>query len=906
MAKRTLNLHPFGELLLKYRLRKPGLSQRNLAELAGYDQAILVRMAQGKKDLTGPSGRERVVRLIETLANQGILTTLDEANELLLAANSPPLFERQPDEARLLTRLTQASTGHRVRRTNLPAPLTRFIGRTQEISEIRSHLNQIRLVTLKGPGGCGKTRLAQRVASDVLLLYPDGVWYVELAALTDPSLIAENVARVFGFTSADQKALDQLVALLRDKNSLLILDNCEHLINELAAFATQLLSQCAQLTILATSREALNVDGELTWGVPPMQLNEAIDLFIDRATLARPKESIQNDESSIADICNRLDGMPLAIELAAALLSTMSLSEILTRLNDRFALLTSGRRSALPRHQTLRALIDWSHDLLNEQERIVFRRLGVFTGGWTMMLAQSVVTAKIDADQEVPESSAPSRQDVLAILVKLAQKSLIITNEQGTEGETRYGYLETIRQYALERLKEANELERMQFEHAKACEHLAWTSDKIIQSPQQNKWFHKLDREFPNFRQAIDWSFGTGQHDELACNVFGGLHQFLVLATSYITEARRWCRLALEKMPASLNPAAQGYIYLLPSWVDELSIDESIANMRRAVACFERTADPALIALGKSNLGKLIARNAPDTTEGMQLLNEALTLVKASNDTWNLQIVLAQMGHVAAAQKEFAKTLRLFSEVRLLAYETDNFDGIIFIEYFIAITYMQELRFDVALPHLEKARLAASRENDALTALWAQAQQALIACYNDNLDGALSLGESALKDARERIPPWHCKLGLYVLARIYVKAAQIDKAFKLLRELFAILKQRVAVKRGWYGVFFDVVGCLAVSKEDPHAAALFFGIADVEFELVSSAAIMSPATEIDAFNGYRALYHVFGNQPYIDHARGTLGEEDYAMAYDEGRATSLESAISRWLAFAEQWSEQDA
>jgi NB-ARC domain len=361
-SSKSAQRHPFAQLLAQYRQRKPGLTQTRLAELAGYDQAIMVRMCQGKKDLTGPSGRERVVRLIEALANQGTLTTLDEANALLLAASMPPLFEPQPVEAQLIQRLSQSGDRprHYVRRTNLPAPMTNFVGRTQEVADIRRLLNESRLLTLTGAGGCGKTRLAQQVAADVLIRYTNGVWYVELAALTHAHQVAENVARIFGLTVTEQSAFEQLVDFLRDRHALVVLDNCEHLIDAVAAFAVMLLQSCPRLSLLTTSRELLNVDGEMAWRVPPMPIDEAARLFVNRASAARPSLQLGIHDARVRDICQRLEGMPLAIELAASRLYGMSLEDIATRLGDRFNLLVGGRRGVIPRHQTLRALIDWS------------------------------------------------------------------------------------------------------------------------------------------------------------------------------------------------------------------------------------------------------------------------------------------------------------------------------------------------------------------------------------------------------------------------------------------------------------------------------------------------------------------------------------------------------------------
>ncbi|MEO6063875.1 MAG: NB-ARC domain-containing protein, partial [Thermoflexales bacterium] len=433
--------HPFGELLTQYRRRKPGLTQTRLAELSGYDQAILVRMCQGKKDLTGPSGRERVVRLIETLADQGALTLLEEASALLLAADMTPLFERQPNEARLMARLSRTQAGQ-PRRTNLPASLASFVGRADEIAEVRRLLGATRLLTLTGSGGCGKTRLAQRVAADALIAYTDGVWYVELAALTDPEVIPDEVGRALGLVASDQISLERVVEYLRERRLLLALDNCEHLIDAVASFAVTLLRACPRITILTTSREALGVEGETPWRVPSMRPAEAGRLFEARAAAARGGAELGAQTDLVEHICRRLDGMPLAIELAAARLQTLSLADVSARLDDRFNLLSGGRRGVMPRQQTLRATLDWSYDTLSDAEKVVFARLGVFMGGCAIAQAEQVI-----AD----EALRPT--EVLSAMAQLAQKSLVMTDVNA--GETRYRLLETVREYALEKLNAA-------------------------------------------------------------------------------------------------------------------------------------------------------------------------------------------------------------------------------------------------------------------------------------------------------------------------------------------------------------------------------------------------------------------------------------------------------------------
>ncbi len=305
-------------MLAQLRHRSPGLTQSRLAELNGYDQAILVRMNAGGKDLTGPSGRERVNRILQTLVQLGVHLTLDEANELLASAVMPPLFGQQPTEAQLLARLSPSPNGRKAIRTNLPAPLSGFVGRSAELAVARDLLAGTRLLTLTGSGGCGKTRLSQRLAAEVMYQFADGIWVVELASVLDPAQIAPAVVAAIGLALGEKIALDRLQEYLTDRMALIILDNCEHLIEGVAAFVLAILRGCPRITILATSREALNIEGETPWRVPPLRPAEAEELFVKRAAAARHEAPVQATNPLVRDICRQLDGMPLAIELAEA------------------------------------------------------------------------------------------------------------------------------------------------------------------------------------------------------------------------------------------------------------------------------------------------------------------------------------------------------------------------------------------------------------------------------------------------------------------------------------------------------------------------------------------------------------------------------------------------------------
>jgi predicted ATPase len=355
-------------------------------------------------------------------------------------------------------------------RTLLPVPLTSFVGREAEVAEVGSLLSTVRLLTLTGPGGIGKTRLAVEVARRLAESYPDGVCFVDLAAVAAPELVPAAAAQSLGVHDAGGRPLeDQLAFALRGRTVLLLLDNCEHVLEPCARLVDLLLRQAPGLRVLATSRELLGVSGETVWRVPPLAVPsageearpldlercEAVRLFLERAHLGHASFALTDANGApVAQICRRLDGMPLAIELAAARLRVLAVDQIAERLDDRFRLLTTGGRTALPRQQTLRATLDWSHDLLSETERTLFRRLAVFAGSITLEAAEAVC-----AGEDI------ARADVLDLLARLLDKSLVV-GEVGSDGTGRYRLLETARAYALERLGSTDELTSCQERYA--------------------------------------------------------------------------------------------------------------------------------------------------------------------------------------------------------------------------------------------------------------------------------------------------------------------------------------------------------------------------------------------------------------------------------------------------------
>ncbi|MGI8858084.1 MAG: ATP-binding protein [Thermomicrobiales bacterium] len=394
---------------------------------------------------------------------------------------------------------------------NLPTFLTRFIGRQDAVTTVTDLLGSHRLLTLTGPGGCGKTRLACAVtvacaASETPSAFPDGLWYIEFASLNDPALVPQAIAAVLGVREEPHRPLiETLRDALANRTALLLLDNCEHLIATVATIVDTLLCACPHLGILATSREALRVPGEMTWSVPSLSLpepadiatarhlevSEAVQLFVDRVRLQQPTFALADvNASAVAAICRRLDGMPLALELAAAHAHALTMHQLAARLDDALFLLTQGGRTVAPRHQTLRATLDWSYALLTDDERVVLRRLAVFAGGCDLATAEAICMGE-----------GIAREHVLALLAQLVEKSLVHVEER--DGTARYRLLETVRQYAEERLETSGEAGRIGHAHADWYRALAEAAGTGLIGREQQEWMDRLLPEQDNIRKAL-------------------------------------------------------------------------------------------------------------------------------------------------------------------------------------------------------------------------------------------------------------------------------------------------------------------------------------------------------------------------------------------------------------------
>jgi len=550
---------------------------------------------------------------------------------------------------------------------NLPTQTTTWVGRQRELAHAAELFETTRLLTLTGPGGSGKTRLALHIAADLLDRFPDGVWLVELESVSDPAGVGATVAAAAHIGERPgRSAVDSITSSLRSRQVLLILDNCEHLVAACAELAHALLRSCPRLTILATSREGLNVPGETLMPVPSLRVPdgdhlppldelgafEAIKLFVDRCTSHQPAFSLTEENAAdVVRICRRLDGVPLALELAAARVGVLSVAQLATRLDDRFRLLTGGGRTVVARQQTLRALIDWSHDLLTEPERVVFRRLSIFVRGWTLEAAEAVCAG-----------DGIEREAILDLLAHLVDKSLVMILEQ--PGAARYSMLETIREYAREKLVDSGEATVLRQRHFEYFFHYS------VDTPIWREFRAEVPRnygiEFENLRAALEWieAEPNSVDRELllvasmigpasAGGRIGELRRLLTAVLARSDPAARTLGRARALQSAATLAGMQGEIQIAAPYAQD------------AVQLLRELGDKHELAFALIS----IARN-PDPESSTRAMTESRALFEELDDQWGVAMLMfvvsdgaLQRGDYETARRGHAESLALFREI---------------------------------------------------------------------------------------------------------------------------------------------------------------------------------------------------------------------------------------------------
>jgi predicted ATPase/DNA-binding CsgD family transcriptional regulator len=761
---------------------------------------------------------------------------------------------------------------------NLPVQLTSFIGRDHELAEVKRLLTTTRLLTLTGSGGTGKTRLALQVAGEVLNQSADGVWFVELAPLSDPALVPVAIASALGVQQEQESPLlATLFDWLRPKQLLLFLDNCEHLIAACAAFADGALHSSREMRILATSREALGIAGETTYRVPsldsptPSQANSipfaqltqfpSVQLFSERAIQSLTSFQLTNaNAKSVAQICYRLDGIPLAIELAAARVKVLSAEKIAERLDDRFRLLTGGSRTALPRQQTLRGTIDWSHSLLSEPERLLLRRLSVFAGGWTLEAAEAICTDYGIASQEI-----------LDLLTHLVDKSLVLPD--GQAAETRYHMLETIRQYAREKLLEAQESERLRDQHLEYFVNLAERTEPILYTLQRLEWMPRLESEHDNWRAALEWA--CERDVETARWLAGLLRQFWYYG-DHLNEADAWYtrvlgageRLTMTKGTAlALLGAGTGFRMQLPT-------EETRTLLEQSVAIWQVLGDQPRLAEALLVLGSVLLP-LEQSEEACALFEANEAVFRQSARPLVLVYTLIYWARSwATARGENAKAKALFEESLSIGRRLRDPLALAYVYGNLGLWSLQSEDYEAArryqLESLDWSRQAGDRHPIALALGYVadvtnlQGDSAAAhAFYTEALALSRAIG-NRLYEARL----------LNRMGYLAVQKAAVAQAKLLLAESMAICRERAFQ----LGITECLVGYAELRRLQRQ---------------VEQAVRLLAAPALDPFHSITGnpFNHV-AYQRSIDAARLQLDKSAFAAAWAEGRALTLEQAVA--------------
>jgi predicted ATPase len=616
---------------------------------------------------------------------------------------------------------------------NLLTQLTSFVGRKAQLNEVAELLAADRLVTLTGAGGVGKTRLAIQVAAQMTGQLGDGVWYVDLAPITDPDLMAVTVARAVGLPDQPGRStMDTLLRFVHNRQMLVVLDNCQHLLDACADLAVALLGTAPGLTFLATSREPIGVAGEVSWRVPSLSLaGEAIDLFTDRAHRVRPDFAVGDDTAAVVgEICRRLDGVPLAIELAAARVRALSLAEILEGLHDRFRLLTGGARTGVRRQQTLRASVDWSHALLTLPERVLFRRLAVFFGGFDLDAARAVA-----GDDEVQPFQ------VLDQLGLLVDKSLLVVDDTG--GRTRYRLLETVRQYSLEELGESGEADAVRARHRDHYTTLA----ALLDAPAGGDYERRLGQaeiEIDNLRAAFAWS-RENSDIELALALASSLQPFWQ-ARGRLREGLAWFDAAL----ADLDAQQPGVTASVRALADKAVLDavylgaDSLDQAEQAVAIAREVNEPALLARALTACG-FIAGLDYNAEVARACFAEAIGLARAVGDRWRLSQILARQAVSAYAAGDLLGVRAAGQEGRDLADAIGDRFGSHMCRFYLGSA--QQLSGDLAGAAAQLGEVAAEAEaaHDEMGRVLSHGGQTLTLAYQGEAAAARAAAEATLE-----------------------------------------------------------------------------------------------------------------------------------------------------------------
>jgi non-specific serine/threonine protein kinase len=735
-------------------------------------------------------------------------------------------------------------------RHNLPAPRTSFVGREREIEEIERELETTRLLTLTGAGGCGKTRLALQAARDLVGSYTDGVWFVELAPLSEEELVAKAVARALDVPERPGGVLiDALADALRDREMLLLMDNCEHLVEAAARLVDLLLEACPRLRVLATSREALGVEGELRWRVPPLSVPgsadaphaeeleayESVRLFAQRARGRDPSFALgSRNAGPVAEICRTLEGVPLALELAAARVGTLSLEHISRRLEGSLELLTGGARTAAGRQRTLRGALDWSHELLSDEERLVFGRLSAFAGGWTL-----------EASEHVASGDGVQRGEVLDLLSALVEKSLVVAAPSAQEG-LRYRLLEPVRQYALERLEEGGEARATRYRHASFFLALAEDADPALEGPEQPGWLDRLDEEHDNIRAALSWLLEQEEGAEMALRMCAVVGEYWYLR-GHLEEGRMWLEGALAKpgRPSSARARALQKV----AWLAILQGD-----LDRAQGASEE-------GLGLRGIDLFRTGGGGSTAADLKIM---------------LAIAVSSRG-------EFDRAIELLDESLALSREVGSFRGSAVSLFCIGGVWRDRGDIERALPFFEEALATFRKIEDPSMIASVLTHLGTALLLKGDIDRARIVSEEAETMLREQNHRFYLVYALTSLGWVALVQNDANRTRTSFTEGLE-LSQEIGAKEAVPEIL-EGLACFAGTLGEAHRAATLLGAAQA----------MREATGLQQEPSAHAL-----EEAYLSAARSRLNEESWEAAFEVGQAMSLDEAAEYAMSVDQQ------
>jgi predicted ATPase len=705
-----------------------------------------------------------------------------------MSSFTPRAWKSQPGaeaEHRVEPPVEAPQPGDIVQSNNLPIASTAFIGREHDVADVKELLDRHRLVTLVGSGGVGKTRLALQVGTELLDRYSDGVWFVDLAPISDPELVSSVTAQALGMSQQEGVRVDEAIPLwLKRKKLLLIFDNCEHVVGTVVPMAAAILRAAPDVRILATSRQALDNSGEAIVRIPSLDAPTAIALFVARATLVDRSFTLTDDtEPIVADICRRLDGIPLAIELAAARVKVLSVTHLAQRLNERFKILTGGSSDALPRQKTLSALLDWSYDLLTAPEQLLFARLGIFAGGFGLDAATNVCAG--DGLDEI---------DILDLLGSLTDKSLVVADISGER--ERYRLLESTAAYAAEKLRASGERDALARRHAEYFRDQAIAADERFGTGSTFAWFAGVELELDNYRTALAWALTQGNDAALGGSIAGALGDLWKNA-GLVVEGRYWIELALERVSETGQPQVTARLWLALadySWGQRKHDEAERATQlyasigdARGVARAQRYFAFALYQIGRLDEAKATivqalsaARTCGDAPGAANCLNalggievgrgdvragresfaQALAAYKALDNESRTAVVLSGMAEIEFADGRLEQAVRAVSEALEIHVRGKNAAN-------TAICHTNIAAYRIALADLagardaarEGLRVARQSRNDQVIAVTLQHLAVIAGLGGDEPRGAQLLGYvdaqyTALGIQRETTERW--------------------------------------------------------------------------------------------------------------------------------------------------------